>query len=76
LFFFYFFFSFSCGRALREKTTEILFETLSPPALFVSKSGVLSSFANGKSSGLVVELGGGVTCCTPVHDGYALQKCM
>jgi len=61
-------------QAIREKTTEILFEKFSTPALFLSKNSVLSAFASGKSTALVMDSGGGVTCVNTVVDGYALQK--
>eukprot|EP01122_Echinamoeba_exundans_P013103 TRINITY_DN5665_c0_g1_i1.p1 TRINITY_DN5665_c0_g1~~TRINITY_DN5665_c0_g1_i1.p1 ORF type:complete len:210 (-),score=62.07 TRINITY_DN5665_c0_g1_i1:46-675(-) len=60
---------------LREKATEILFEKFEVPALFLAKNAVLSAFASGKANALVVEAGAGMTCATPVHDGYVLQKC-
>lgn len=59
---------------LREKATEILFEKYDTPALFLAKSGVLSTFANGRTSALVVECGGGFTSATPVYDGHVLTK--
>lgn len=58
----------------REKMTQILFETFSIPALFISKEPVLSCFANARATGLVVDCGGALTVCTPVFDGYALQR--
>eukprot|EP01113_Clastostelium_recurvatum_P007251 TRINITY_DN1336_c0_g1_i3.p1 TRINITY_DN1336_c0_g1~~TRINITY_DN1336_c0_g1_i3.p1 ORF type:complete len:449 (-),score=108.03 TRINITY_DN1336_c0_g1_i3:18-1364(-) len=61
-------------RPLRERQTELMFEKYQIPALFVSKNAVLAAFASGKSSALVLDSGGGVTCSTPVHDGYALKK--
>jgi len=61
-------------KANREKITEIMFEKLEIPALFLAKNPVLSAFSTGKSSALVVDSGAGVTSVTPVHDGYALQK--
>eukprot|EP01114_Cavostelium_apophysatum_P021364 TRINITY_DN7437_c0_g1_i2.p1 TRINITY_DN7437_c0_g1~~TRINITY_DN7437_c0_g1_i2.p1 ORF type:complete len:228 (+),score=50.43 TRINITY_DN7437_c0_g1_i2:59-742(+) len=63
-------------KANREKMAEIFFEKYQTPATFISKNAVLSSFASGKPSALVVDCGGGITTVTPVHDGYALQKCM
>jgi actin-like protein 6A len=63
-------------RPLREKLTELIFEKYQTPALFVSKAGVLTAFASGKASALVLDSGGGVTSATPVHDGYVLQKCI
>lgn len=60
---------------LREKLTELMFEQFDSPALFIAKSAVLSSFASGRSTALVLESGGGFTAATPVHDGYVLTKC-
>mmetsp|Transcript_36599 Transcript_36599/g.117515 ORF Transcript_36599/g.117515 Transcript_36599/m.117515 type:complete len:431 (-) Transcript_36599:296-1588(-) len=60
--------------AAREKLAELMFEKFSCPALFLSKSAVLSAFAAGRGTALVLEMGGGVTSATAVHDGYALSK--
>lgn len=46
------------------------------PALFVAKNGVLSSFAAGKATSLVVDCGAQVSVVCPVHDGYVLQKAL
>lgn len=51
-----------------------MFEKFQTPALFVGKNGVLSSFASGKSTSLVVECGAGYTSISPVIDGYIIQK--
>ena len=61
-------------RENREKLTELMFEKYEVPALFVSKDAVLSCFASGRSSGLVLDSGGGKTSVVPVYDGYALQQ--
>jgi len=58
----------------REKTITTLFEKFKVPATFLAKNPVLSSFSNSKSTALVVDSGGGVTCITPVLDGYALTQ--
>ncbi|XP_022850063.1 actin-related protein 4-like [Olea europaea var. sylvestris] len=58
----------------REKTAEIMFEKYQVPALFLAKNAVLTSFASGRATSLVVDSGGGSTTVTPVHDGYVLQK--
>jgi actin-like protein 6A len=58
----------------REHFLEALFEKFSPPAVFFCKSAVLAAFAAAKTTALVVEVGSGVTCVTPVFDGFALQK--
>jgi len=61
-------------RPFRETLTEILFEKHEIPGLFVAKNAVLTCFASGKSSGLVLDSGGGTTCVAAVHDGYVLQR--
>jgi len=63
-------------RQLRERSTELLFEKYQVPALFTAKNAVLSTFASGRSTGLVLDSGGAVTTAVPVHDGFALTKCI
>ncbi|XP_073058192.1 actin-related protein 4-like isoform X2 [Primulina eburnea] len=60
----------------REKSAEIMFEKFQVPALFLAKNAVLTSFASGRATSLVVDIGGGSTTVAPVHDGYVLQKAM
>ena len=59
---------------VRSKMVELMFEKYAPPALFLAKNPVLSSFAVGKASSLVIDIGGRNTTVTAVHEGYALQK--
>jgi actin-like protein 6A len=40
----------------------------------MAKNPVLTSFATGRATSLVVDCGGGSTTISPVHDGYVLQK--
>ncbi|KAJ7978428.1 Actin-related protein [Quillaja saponaria] len=58
----------------RERTAELMFEKYKVPALFLAKNAVLTSFASGRATSLVVDSGGGSTTVAPVHDGYVLQK--
>jgi len=58
----------------REKLTEIMFEKYNVPAFFLVKNAVLSAFANGKSTCLVLDSGASHTSAIPVHDGYVLQQ--
>merc|ERR1712150_114688 len=58
----------------REKLTEIMFEKYNIPAFFLCKNAVLSAFAHGRSTGLVLDSGATHTSAVPVHDGYVLQK--
>ena len=42
--------------AAREKLAELMFEKFQAPALFLSKSAVLSAFAAGRGTALVLEM--------------------
>jgi actin-like protein 6A len=48
-----------------------MFETFNAPAIFISKDAVLSCFASGKTTGIVVDCGASGTVVTPVSDGWA-----
>eukprot|EP00029_Vermamoeba_vermiformis_P001960 TRINITY_DN1222_c1_g1_i1.p1 TRINITY_DN1222_c1_g1~~TRINITY_DN1222_c1_g1_i1.p1 ORF type:complete len:375 (-),score=70.72 TRINITY_DN1222_c1_g1_i1:70-1194(-) len=61
-------------KANREKTAQILFETFSPPAINISIGGVLSLYSSGRSTGLVVESGDGVTYTMPIHEGRVITS--
>ncbi|KAB5524724.1 hypothetical protein DKX38_022473 [Salix brachista] len=64
----------SNSQQQRERTAELIFEKYNVPALFLAKNAVLTSFASGRATSLVVDGGGGSTIIAPVHDGYVLQK--
>lgn len=53
---------------------EQCFESYNMPALFTSKSDVLACFANGRTTGLVVDCGHGSSHVVSVLDGLALEK--
>ena len=48
---------------------ELMFEKYNVPAFFLVKNAVLSAFANGRSTALVVDSGSTHTSAVPVHDG-------
>jgi len=56
----------------REQLAEVFFETFRAPALFVAPPAVLSLYASGRTTGVVLDVGDGVTHCVPVYEGYAL----
>ena len=56
----------------REQTAELFFETYRTPALFFSPPAVLSLYASGRTTGVVLDVGEGVTHCIPIYEGYAL----
>lgn len=52
----------------------MMFESNNAPAFFLSKDVVLSTFATGRTSGVVVDAGGSGTVICPVQDGWADLK--
>lgn len=60
------------SRSNREKTAELFFETYRAPALFLSPPAVLSLYASGRTTGVVLDVGEGVTHCVPIYEGHAL----
>jgi len=59
-------------RKNREKAAEIFFETFGAPALFVSAQAILALYASGRTTGVVLDSGDGVTHVVPVYEGFAL----
>ncbi|KAI9788556.1 MAG: NuA4 histone acetyltransferase subunit [Peltula sp. TS41687] len=58
----------------REKSIEIAMEDWGCPAFWLARNGVLSAFAGGKASALVIDVGASNLSVTPVHDGLILRK--
>eukprot|EP00727_Mastigamoeba_balamuthi_P007415 m51a1_g3294 putative alpha-centractin (376) ;mRNA; f:282857-284493 len=58
----------------RERTAEVFFETLKTPALYFASEPILSLYASGRTTGLVLGLGDGVMSCVPVVEGFAVQN--
>ncbi len=59
-------------KANREKMVQIMFETFNSPACYIAIQAVLSLYASGRTTGLVLDSGDGVSHSVPVYEGYAL----
>lgn len=58
--------------ANREKMAQIMFDTFNTPAFYVAIDAVLSLYASGRSTGLVITSAYDVSHAVPMYEGYAL----
>jgi len=59
-------------KANREKMTNLMFETFQCQGMYVAIQAVLSLYSNGRTTGLVVDSGDGVTHTVPVYEGFSI----
>jgi len=59
-------------RLNRGKAAEIFFETFNVPALYVQVQAILSLYASGRTTGVVLDSGDGVTNAVPIYEGFIL----
>ena len=59
-------------KANRERVTEICFETFNTPAFYLAVQSVLSLYASGRTTGVVVDAGDSVGFVVPIYEGYPL----
>jgi actin-related protein len=57
----------------RKQIASILFDTLSVPALFFGSQPLLSLYASGLTSGIVLETGDGISQCSVVYEGFSVN---
>jgi len=56
----------------REDMTQKMFEVFNVPALYIQIQAVLSLYASGRTTGVVLDSGDGVSHTVPIYEGYAL----
>jgi actin-related protein len=59
-------------KANREKMTQICFETFNVPALYTASQSILSLYASGRTTGIVVDIGDGVANFVPCYEGMEI----
>lgn len=61
-------------RSNRDTAAQLLFETFNVPAIYTSIQAVLSLYASGRTTGVVLDSGDGVSHAVPVYEGFAMPN--
>ncbi len=60
----------------REQLCELMFETFEVPGFYIGNDATLALYANGYTSGTVVDIGHSGSTITPILNGYADTECV
>ena len=61
-------------KAIRDRMTCVMLVMSDAPAMYVAFQAVLSLYASGRTTGIVLGSGGGVPRTVPILYGYALPR--
>lgn len=59
-------------RSNRDKMCQLFFEQFNVPCMYISIQAVLLLYASGRTTGVVVDSGDGVSHIVPVYEGFSL----
>merc|ERR1712153_228749 len=62
------------SKVNRETITQVMFESFNVPATFIAMQAVLSLYASGRTTGVVVDSGDGITHTVPIYEDYAMPN--
>ena len=61
-----------CPQANRERMTQIMFETFNVPRMFIAIQDVLTLYASGGNTGIVMDIGDGVSRAVPIYNCHVM----
>jgi centractin len=61
-------------RQNRDMAAQVLFEHFNVPAVYMGVQAVLSLYASGRTTGVVLDCGDGVSHAVPVYEGFAVNS--
>lgn len=52
---------------------EVMFEVFKTPSIYISIQAVLSLYASGRTTGIVLDSGDGVSHIVPIYEGFSIK---